>query len=169
MSFDVYAVGHSLVDIQAQVSDQILDQTGFRKGIMTLVGDDAQQRVLTAVSSLPINQCAGGSAANTAMGIADFGGKAAYAGKAGNDALGDFFIADMRKMGITMDVPKAEAATGTSVILITEDAQRTMLTHLGASSLLGPDDIDADLIAQSKYVYIEGYLFSGESTREAAL
>ncbi|MES2792179.1 MAG: adenosine kinase [Planctomycetota bacterium] len=169
MSFDVYAIGHALVDIQARVSEEILAETGFPKGIMTLVDDEAQLRVLRAVSDLPINRCAGGSAGNTIMGIADFGGKGAYAGKVGNDAIGEFCVADMRKMGVTMDVPKADAATGTSVILITSDAQRTMLTHLGVSSSLGPDDVDGALIAQSKYVYIEGYLFTGESTKAAAL
>ena len=169
MSFDVYAVGHALVDIQARVSDEILEQTGFTKGIMTLVDEAAQRRVLTALSDLPINRCAGGSAGNTIMGLADFGGKGAYAGKVGNDALGEFCVADMRKIGVTVDVPKANAQTGTSVILITSDAQRTMLTHLGVSSSLGPDDVDGALIAQSKYVYIEGYLFTGESTKAAAL
>ena len=169
MPFDVYAIGHALVDIQARVSDEILAQTGFTKGIMTLVDEAAQRRVLTALFDLPINRCAGGSAGNTIMGIADFGGKGAYAGKVGNDALGEFCVADMRKIGVTMDVPKAAAQTGTSVILITADAQRTMLTHLGVSSSLGPDDVDAALIAQSKYVYIEGYLFTGESTKAAAL
>ncbi len=169
MPFDVYAIGHALVDIQARVSDEILAETGFTKGIMTLVDEAAQRRVLTALADLPINRCAGGSAGNTIMGLADFGGKGAYAGKVGNDALGEFCVADMRKIGVTMDVPKAAAQTGTSVILITSDAQRTMLTHLGVSSSLGPDDVDAALIGQSKYVYIEGYLFTGESTKAAAL
>ncbi len=168
MPFDVYAIGHALVDIQARVSDEILAETGFTKGIMTLVDDATQKKVLAALCDLPINRCAGGSAGNTIMGIADFGGKAAYAGKVGNDALGEFCVADMRKIGVTMDVPKAEASTGTSVILITSDAQRTMLTHLGVSSSLGPDDVDAALIGQSQYVYIEGYLFTGESTKAAA-
>lgn len=169
MMNDVYAVGHALVDIQARVSDEILAQTGYRKGIMTLVEDADQLRVLAALSGVSINRCAGGSAGNTAMGVADFGGQAAYAGKVGNDELGEFCIADMRKMGVAMDVPRANAQTGTSVVLITADAQRTMLTHLGVSSSLGPDDIDAAMIAQSKFVYIEGYLFTGESTRAAAM
>lgn len=169
MPFDVYAVGHALVDIQARVSDEILAATGFHKGIMTLVDEAAQQRVLKALTGLAIHRCAGGSAGNTVMGIADFGGRAAYAGKVGNDEIGEFCVADMRKIGVTIDVPMASAQTGTSVILITSDAQRTMLTHLGVSSSLGPDDIDAELIAQTKYVYIEGYLFTGDSTRAAAL
>jgi hypothetical protein len=75
----------------------------------------------------------------------------------------------MRQMGVSIEVPPAIGQTGTSVILITEDAQRTMLTHLGVSSTLSPDDIDAAEIAQAKYVYVEGYLFTGDSTRAAAL
>jgi len=169
MSLDVYAVGHALVDIQARISDAILIETGYHKGVMTLVDEAAQQKVLSALAGVAIHRCAGGSAANTAMGIADFGGKAGFAGKVGNDALGEFCISDMRQMGVTMEVPAAQGQTGTSVVLITSDAQRTMLTHLGVSSMIGPDDIDADLIAQSKYVYIEGYLFTGDQTRAAAM
>jgi sugar/nucleoside kinase (ribokinase family) len=103
------------------------------------------------------------------MGVVDFGGTAAYAGKTGNDSLGTFFLADMRELGVTIEVPQSEGQTGTSVILITEDAQRTMLTHLGLSATLGPDDISAAEIAKAQYVYVEGYLFAGDSTRSAAL
>ena len=117
----------------------------------------------------PIHRCAGGSAANTILGIAEFGGKAVYAGKTGADELGRFCLDDMRRLGVTIEVPPAQGQTGTCVILITPDAQRTMLTHLGVSSTLGPDDVDANQIRKSKYVYIEGYLFAGSSTREAAL
>src|SRR4029079_3075803 len=115
------------------------------------------------------SQCAGGSAANTMIAVADFGGRAAYAGKVGSDALGHFCLKDMREMGVTIDVPVATGDTGTSVILITGDAQRTMLTHLGVSATLGPDDVSESAIRNAKYVYIEGYLFAGEPTRSAAL
>jgi sugar/nucleoside kinase (ribokinase family) len=169
MSLDVYAVGHALVDIQARISDEILAQTGYHKGVMTLVDEAEQAKVLSALTGVAIHRCAGGSAANTAMGIADFGGTAAFAGKVGSDPLGEFCIADMRQMGVTMEVPGAIGQTGTSVVLITGDAQRTMLTHLGVSSTIGPEDIDPALVAQSKYVYIEGYLFTGERTRAAAM
>lgn len=169
MSLDVYAVGHALVDIQARVSEEILAQTGYHKGVMTLVDQPAQEKVLGILAGLPINRCAGGSASNTAVGIADFGGKSAFAGKVAQDELGEFFISDMRKMGVTTNVPVTSGSTGTSVVLITSDAQRTMLTHLGISGSIGPEDIDANLIALSKYVYIEGYLFAGDTTRAAAL
>jgi sugar/nucleoside kinase (ribokinase family) len=169
MSYDVYGVGNSLVDIQAQVSDEILGGLGFHKGIMTLVDETIQRRVLGALNGVPISQCAGGSAANTIIAVADFGGKAAYAGKVGRDSLGHFFLQDMREIGVTIEVPVAEGDSGTCVILITGDAQRTMLTHLGVSATLSPDDINEAEIRNAKYVYVEGYLFAGEPTRSAAL
>src|SRR5579872_7169817 len=169
MTFDVYGVGNSLVDIQARVSDEAVAALGFHKGVMTLVDETIQKRVLGALEGVPLSRCAGGSAANTVIALADFGGQAAYAGKVSADALGHFFLDDMRKIGVTIEVPTAGGYTGTCVILITADAQRTMLTHLGVSGTLGPDDISEAAIRNAKYVYVEGYLFAGEPTRTAAL
>lgn len=169
MACEVYGVGNALVDIQARISDEVLNQLGFAKGMMTLVDEDTQTKVLRALEGVQISRCAGGSAANTIMGIADFGGRAAYAGKVGLDEIGEFFLKDMRKMGVSIDVPPGEGVSGTCVVLITPDAQRTMLTHLGVSATIGPEDIrDAD-IKQAQYIYVEGYLFAGTITREAAM
>lgn len=169
MQYDVYGVGNALVDIQARVSDATLQKLGFAKGIMTLVDEEIQQKVLGELDGAPISQCAGGSAANTILGVADFGGKAAYAGKVGSDMLGEFDLADMRKLGVTIEVPPAaDGQTGTCVVLITDDAQRTMLTNLGVSATLSVDDINEEHIKQSKYVYVEGYLFTGETQKRAA-
>jgi len=143
MNYDVYGVGNSLVDIQAQVSEATLKSLEFAKGSMTLVDEATQQKVLGSLQGAAIHRCAGGSAANTIMGVADLGGKAAYAGKTATDELGRFCLADMRQQGVSIEVPPAAGQTGTCVILITPDAQRTMLTHLGVSSTLGPADIDA--------------------------
>jgi sugar/nucleoside kinase (ribokinase family) len=169
MTFDVYGVGNSLVDIQARVSDEVVSQLGFHKGVMTLVDETIQRRVLGALERTPLSRCAGGSAANTVIALADFGGSAAYAGKVGAEPLGYFFLDDMRKIGVTIESPTASGQTGTCVILITEDAQRTMLTHLGVSATLGPEDVSEAAIRNAKYVYVEGYLFGGEPTRSAAL
>ena len=169
MSLDVYGVGNALVDIQAHVSDETLVALDYAKGMMTLVDDDAQQQVLAKLAGIDVSRCAGGSAANTIVGIADFGGKSAYVGKTGSDEVGEFFLQDMRKMGVRIEVPPAAGQSGTCVVLITDDAQRTMLTSLGVSATLGPDDINEEEIRQAKYVYIEGYLFAGEPTRSAAL
>lgn len=170
MAYDVLGVGNALVDIQTKVTDNVLKTLGFTKGVMTLVDEMTQQSVLSAVNGQPLNQCAGGSAANTIMGVADFGGSAAYIGKVGHDELGTFCLQDMRQLGVTIEVPPSNTGqTGTCVVLITEDAQRTLLTHLGVSSMLSPDDIQEDEIRQAAYVYIEGYLFTGDGPKAAAL
>jgi len=169
MSYDVYGVGNALVDIQAQVSDDVLERLGFAKGMMTLVDEETQHRVIAEIDAADVSRCAGGSAANTVIGVADFGGKASYAGKVGNDTLGSFCLQDMREMGVSIEVLPADGRTGTCVVLITEDAQRTMLTSLGVSATLAPEDIDESEIRKAKYVYVEGYLFTGETPKAAAL
>jgi sugar/nucleoside kinase (ribokinase family) len=124
---------------------------------------------LASIRGLPLNQCAGGSAANTVVGIADFGGKAAFCGKVGDDIYGQFFTDDMRKIGVASDVsPVDSERTGTCAVLITPDAQRTMMTHLGAAVLLSADDVEEEKIRNAKYIYVEGYLLSSESTKDAA-
>jgi len=169
MTHDVYAVGNALVDIQAQVSEELLATLAFEKGVMTLVDDERQAGVLSNFDLPSLNRCAGGSAANTIAAVADFGGKASFVGKIGDDETGEFFLKDLRNLGVTIDVdPLPESPTGTCAILITEDAERTMLTNLGASALLSGDDIDESAIAAAKYLYIEGYLFTGEATKAAA-
>ncbi len=170
MTYDVLGVGNALVDIQVQVPDSMLAQLNFSKGIMTLVDKPTQQNVLSALDGQPLNRCAGGSAANTIMGIADLGGKAAYTGKVGTDDLGAFFLDDMRQLGVSIEVPPSSAGqTGTCVVLITEDAQRTLLTHLGVSATLGADDVQEAEICQAQYVYIEGYLFTDAAPKSAAI
>ncbi|MFM7038320.1 MAG: adenosine kinase [Planctomycetaceae bacterium] len=168
MSYDVFGLGNALVDIQARISDNWLQQAGFDKGIMTLVDDTQQQAVLQRLAGIPLNRCAGGSAANTVVAVADFGGRAAFAGKVAADETGDFFVQDMRRIGVRMDVPAAPAGqSGTSAILITEDAQRTMLTNLGVSATFSEQDLNEDEIRLARYVYIEGYLLTNPAGKSA--
>ena len=167
--YDVFGVGNALVDIQARVQDSLLSELELDKGIMTLVDDGQQATVLGALGGKPLNRCAGGSAANTVVALADFGGTAAFVGKVGDDEIGEFFMKDMRELGVIVDVkPAAETPTGTCAVLITEDAQRTMLTNLAASTTLTENDIDEATIKRAKYIYVEGYLLTGESTKAAA-
>jgi sugar/nucleoside kinase (ribokinase family) len=169
MSCDIYAVGHALVDIQAHVSDHFLEKWEYAKGLMTLVSEEAQREVLAQLRDVPLHRSAGGSAANTIVGVAQFGGRGGFAGKVGDDELGRFFLEDLRKLDIRSDPPpQAGGTTGACVVLITDDAQRTMLTNLALSSTLGPDDLSEAEIAAARYVYVEGYLFGGEPTRAAA-
>lgn len=169
MGYDVYGVGNALVDVQARVSDAFVEQLGLDKGIMTLVDDESQQRVLTQLDGIPLHRSAGGSAANTVVGLAELGGAAAFAGKVADDEVGRLFLDELMSLGIDYRVAQvATGQTGTCAVLITPDAQRTMLTNLAVSISLSAADIDEQMIAQSKYVYVEGYLLTGESTRAAA-
>jgi len=169
MAYNVYGVGNAIMDMQVQCEDSFLDSAGIEKGIMTLVDDARQQQVLDALAEHDINYCSGGSAANTIVGIADMGGSAAYACKTARDGFGQQYLNEMMELGVAIEVEPGTGQTGTCVVLITPDAQRTMLTSLGISSSLNVDDIVESEIAQADYVYIEGYLFAGESTRAAAL
>lgn len=166
--FDVFGVGNALVDIQARVDDSLVSDLGFDKGIMTLVDEARQVDVLRKLNGRPLHRCAGGSAANTVVALAEFGGSAAFVGKVGSDEVGRFFLQDMRELGVTIDVTPAAAATGTCAVLITEDAQRTMLTNLGASVTLTSNDIQENHVKAAQYIYIEGYLLTNESTKAAA-
>jgi sugar/nucleoside kinase (ribokinase family) len=170
MSADVFGVGNALVDIQMHVDDDVLAELKYAKGIMTLVDETAQRQVLDKIGASSASRCAGGSAANTVMGVADLGGRAAYACKVAEDELGRFFLSDMQNRGVTTHgEPVAGGQSGTCVVLITGDAQRTMLTNLAVSATLSEDDIGAEQMRGAKYIYVEGYLFAGEPTRSAAL
>ncbi len=170
MPVDVFGVGNALVDFQVHVDDAALAELKYAKGIMTLVDEAAQSQVLDKVGASAASRCAGGSAANTMMGIADLGGRAAYACKVAQDDIGRFFLGDMQARGVaTHGEPSESGQTGTCVVLISADAQRTMLTNLAVSATLSPDDITADQMLGAKYLYVEGYLFAGEPTRSAAL
>ena len=169
MAYDVFGVGNAIVDIQLKVDEAFLNHIDVAKGMMTLVDAERQVEVLGALAGRATHRCSGGSACNTVVGVADLGGTAAYACKTATDDLGRFYIDDLRKVGVDVPVGASAGATGTSVILITPDAQRTMLTHLGISSTLAPSDLPEDEIARATYLYVEGYLFPGDSTRAAAL
>lgn len=166
---DVVAVGNALVDLQARVEPAMLEGVGVAPGFMTLVDAERQRLVLDALEGIPVVASSGGSAANTVAGIAELGGRAAYACRVGDDEYGAFYIDDLRRLGVHVrDDRRASGPTGTCVVLITPDAQRTLLTHLGVSSRLSPDDLEPDVIGRAKWLYVEGYLLPGDG-RDAAL
>ena len=132
------------------------------KGSMELIDTDRALRVYGAMP--PAIEVSGGSAANTAAGVASFGGSVAFVGKVADDELGEVFAHDIRAAGVSYEIAAltgAAAAAGTArcLILVTPDAQRTMNTYLGVAASLQPVDIDEALIASAKVLYIEGYLW----------
>ena len=167
-NYDVFGIGNALVDIQAQVSDALIQEIGSPKGIMNLVDSDFQANLLTKIEEIDLHTVGGGSAANTMVGLANLGGPAMYAGKVGDDLFGSFYAQDMAKAGVHYKIPYGNEATGTCVVLITPDAQRTFFTHLGISTKLKPEDIDEESIKQSQWVYIEGYLWDADGPKAAS-
>ena len=160
--FDVLAIGHAIVDVLARCDDAFIARRGLAKGAMRLVDQGQAARLQQAMGAMgPATQTSGGSAANTAAGVAALGGRACFVGRVADDALGRAFARDIRAQGVAFATPAASdgPATGRSLVLVTPDGERTMNTHLGAAAGLAGGDLDPDDIAAAGTVYLEGYLW----------
>ncbi|MHC8507992.1 MAG: adenosine kinase [Rhodospirillales bacterium] len=164
---DVVGVGNAIVDVIAHAEDSFLADEGLTKGAMALIGAERAEALYARMGAGV--ETSGGSGANTVAVLAAMGGNAAFTGKVADDQLGAVFRHDIRAAGVRFDTPALEggAPTARCLILVTPDAQRTMNTFLGASAALGPDDIDAALLAEARVVYLEGYLFDPPPAQEA--
>ena len=165
--FHVVGIGNALVDVIAHHTDAFIEQNELVKGSMTLI-EAERALALHAVLVAPI-EMSGGSAANTMCGVASFGGRAAYIGKVAPDGLGEAFRHDLHAEGVAFPNAPARATvpTGRCLIVVTPDAQRTMNTFLGVSSLLGPDDVGTEVVASGQVVYMEGYLYDKPEAKAA--
>ena len=162
-------LGNALVDLQFEVSDQEIARLGIAKGTMTLTDWSSQNEILKKLSGVNHNKCSGGSAANTVIAFSKFGGKAAYTTNLGNDDFGHFYANEFKELGIVLQTEHLEEhPTGICLVLISPDAERTMMTYLGASASISSDHINRDIIARSEWLYIEGYEFSSENGTEAS-
>jgi sugar/nucleoside kinase (ribokinase family) len=166
---DVVCIGNAIVDVLAQTDDSVLDAHGMVKGTMALIDED-QAKILYKAMPQGI-ETSGGSAANTAAGLASLGARCAFIGKVRDDQLGDIFVHDIRAVGAEFITPAATAGPPTArcLVMITPDAQRTMNTFLGASVNLDPDDIDGDLVQRAQVTYLEGYLWDRDEAKAAFL
>ena len=161
-AFDILAVGNAIIDVFSQCDDAFLHQHGIEKGGMNLIDAAASESLLDAITALaPPQLISGGSAANTAVGLAALGGKAAFVGRVHDDDLGAAFCRDIKAAGVTFAATPAEngAPTASSIILVTPDAARSMNTFLGASIEFQPEDINLAAAADAAAIYLEGYLF----------
>ncbi len=168
-TLDVTGVGNAIVDVLAHAQDELLVRLGLHKGAMRLIDATDADRLYAQMA--PAVEISGGSAANSMAGLASLGGRAGYIGKVRNDQLGQVFSHDIRSAGVEFTTKSAVvgAPTARCLILVTPDGQRTMSTYLGACIELGPEDIDEALIARSKVVYLEGYLWDPPRAKEAML
>lgn len=168
-NYDVFGLGNALVDILVQVDDDFIRERNLNKGGMTLTDPKEQADILQALEKHEVFLRSGGSAANTMLGIAKAGGKAFYVGKISNDTNGEFYRKDLLEAGVHFDVqPGSSGPTGTSLVMTTPDAERTMYTNLGISTELTVNDVDQDKLKNSKYCYVEGYLWAGDGPRAAS-
>ena len=163
----VVGIGNAIVDIIAHADESFLISQGMAKGSMALIGESRAESLYALMP--PGLEMSGGSAGNTIAGIASLGGKAGYIGKVRDDLLGKVFRHDMTAGGVIFPTAAATTGAGTArcLILVTQDAQRTMNTYLGACTELGPDDIDPELVCSAQVTYLEGYLYDPPQAQRA--
>ncbi len=165
---DLCGMGNALVDIQYRVDDDVIAKSGLVKGEMRLASSKEQASLIEKLEKLDHHKCSGGSAANTIIAFSQFGGKPGYQTMLGKDENGEFYAKEFKELGIELSAMLLEyESTGTCLVLITPDSERTMYTCLAASSRYTDCDIDFELITNSKWIYIEGYCFSQKHTTEA--
>lgn len=166
-ALDVVGIGNALVDVLSHGTDGLLAELDLVKGSMNLIEADRVEYLYERMGAGI--EVSGGSAANTMAGVASFGGMSQYLGKVRDDQLGAVFAHDMVATGVRYETPKASTgpSTGCCLVLVSPDAQRTMSTYLGASSLFGPEDVDADAVASGTVLYLEGYLFDRPEAQDA--
>lgn len=166
-AIEVLGIGNAIVDVIANTDEAFLAAHGMSKGGMALIDEAQASTIYDAMG--PGIEASGGSAGNTIAGVASFGGKAAFIGKVRDDTLGEIYQHDLRSIGVQFDTPVATsgASTARCLVLVTDDAQRTMNTFLGACVDLTPDDIDEALVASAGITYLEGYLFDPPLAKEA--
>jgi sugar/nucleoside kinase (ribokinase family) len=166
-TYDVVGIGNAIVDIIARCDDAFLSKHDLAKGFMRLIDAAEAARLYEAMG--PAIERSGGSAANTIAGLASFGGRGGFIGRVAADQFGGIFHHDIRSLGVAYDTAPAidGAPTARCLILVTPDGERTMNTFLGASVDFAAADIDRDMIAAAKIVYLEGYLFDREEAKAA--
>ena len=166
---DLIGLGNAIVDILVNIEDEFLEINNLDKGSMNLINFDESQRLLE--NCKVIKQISGGSSANTVVCLGELGNNVQFIGRVKNDKFGNFFSSDIKKSKVIFNTPHTTegASTANSIILITPDAQRTMCTFLGASVEFEPNDIDFSVLKESKYLYLEGYLWDSELAKNAFL
>lgn len=170
--YQVYGLGNAMVDIDIEVDDAKLQHLGVDKGVMTLVDAERQQYLLSELALLPQLKACGGSAANTMIAVSQLGGKGYYSCKVADDESGTFFLKDLLSHGLSSNLSsqtREPGVTGKCLVLVTPDADRTMNTFLGITETFSSEQLDATAIADSDFLYIEGYLATSSSGQQAAL
>jgi len=167
IAYDVAGIGNAIVDVISQQGDDFIDTYGLTKGAMVLIDADRAVELYGAMDVM--TETSGGSACNTMIGVASFGGSSSIIGKVADDELGRVFGNDATASGVEFAVPPGGEGepTGRSMVIVTPDAERTMNTFLGAATTLYRSDIPEDVVAASQYLYCEGYIWDIDVTKDA--
>ena len=165
--FDVLGVGNALVDVITRVDDDFVTAHDFPRGATTMVDLDRADAIYADLP--PAQEISGGSCANTIAGLASFGANVAFIGRVRDDQLGKVYTHDLRSLGVHFDVPPATTGppTGRCLVMVMPDAHRTQCTYLGASTFIGPEDVDPEVVARAHVTYLEGYLWDQPPAKEA--
>ena len=167
---DIHGIGNALVDTEIQVKPSDLKALGLEKGLMTLIDENKRHAIEDYFTSHSKNQACGGSAANTILTATHCGARCSYSFRVGNDETGELFVSDFKTHGVhTQEQDRPAGETGRCLVLVTEDADRTMATHLGVSAQFSALDLDETSIENASWLYIEGYLVTSETGVEAAI
>lgn len=173
--YAVFGIGNALVDKEFEVTDAFLAEHGIQKGMMALIDQAAQERLLAGLAHQfgLKKRASGGSAANTIVAISQFGSKTFYACKVANDEAGEFYMHDLHAAGVATKLDQvrssSEGVTGKCLVMVTPDAERTMNTFLGITADFAESDLHLDELPYADYLYIEGYLVTSPVSRAAAL
>ena len=165
-TYNIYGIGAALVDTEVEVSDAFLDSAGIDKGVMTLVDEARQTELLGALASedIKLQRKCGGSVCNSVVAASSLGAKTFFSGKVADDSDGALYINDLKEAGVDFHTAGQEPGiTGKCLVMVTEDAERTMNTFLGASEALSEREIDQSALTDSEWFYVEGYLVTDEA------
>lgn len=173
MAYHVYGIGNALVDMEFETSEDFFKEKGIEKGLMTLIEKEQQEELLSSLEKQfgLKKRASGGSAANTIVAVSQFGGDTFYACKVADDEPGDFYMKDLSSAGVETKLAdvKEEGVTGKCMVMVTDDAERTMNTYLGITTDFSIKDLHIEELKNSEYLYIEGYLVTSDVSRNAAV
>lgn len=168
--FDVCGIGNGLVDILVQVDDATFSRLGFERGSNQISDEREQRRILDILGAGRAVMASGGSVANSVVAVAQLGGRGAFLSSLGDDRYGLHFESEFRQFGIELPNHLALGQmTGTVAVAITPDGERTMRFYLGAAAALGVEHVNAEVLSQSKYLFVEGYLFANPPASHEAI
>lgn len=171
-TIDLYGLGNALVDYECRVDERWLSDMGLQKGVTTLVEEAEQARLLGNVDPNALQRACGGSGANSVIAAAQMGASAFYSCKVADDEDGRFYLQDMNAAGVQSSdnaLSKESGVTGKCMVMVTDDADRTMATYLGITTSLSYDCVDETALKNARYLYIEGYLVSSEQGKQTAI